>query len=228
MQTNEINQYNEAGNKHGYWEEELDKGQIKYKIYGMYVDGEKNGSWTIYNLNQNYKHGEEYFQSGLVTSYTTLYDNGNVLFFSDNKEQRRYDRDGTLLYHLDKLTNLQTEYYPNGNIKHTYFYKFNKNHEIDLSGWSEEFHENGNPKSRGMFKKTVKHGYWENFNEQGQLIASGEFINGKPVGRFSYYYSTGEEYRAVLYDEESRFISSGFLKVTIINHQHYFIKDTQL
>lgn len=47
----EINQYNEKGERHGYWEVYYGKGKLHYK--GNYHNGKAHGYWENYHTNGN-------------------------------------------------------------------------------------------------------------------------------------------------------------------------------
>ena len=63
---NLINLYNEKGEKHGYWEDYYDNGQLAYK--GNYVNGEPHGYWEVYYENGKL-HYKGYYDMGKRVGY---------------------------------------------------------------------------------------------------------------------------------------------------------------
>jgi antitoxin component YwqK of YwqJK toxin-antitoxin module len=44
-----MNQFNDKGQKHGYWEDYWSNGSLFYK--GNFINGERSGHWELYNEN---------------------------------------------------------------------------------------------------------------------------------------------------------------------------------
>jgi antitoxin component YwqK of YwqJK toxin-antitoxin module len=76
---------------------------------------------------------------------------------------------------------IKQEFYANGNIKAKYV-------QIDTD-WVEVvyFFESGVIKETGFFHKGKVAGKWITYNENSQLVAMGEFTNGKRSGSWSYF-----------------------------------------
>ena len=53
-----MNQYNENGQKHGYWEERWPDGSLIGN--GVYIDGKRDGYWEAYYPNGNIKLSGEF------------------------------------------------------------------------------------------------------------------------------------------------------------------------
>jgi antitoxin component YwqK of YwqJK toxin-antitoxin module len=91
---NLINLYNAKGEKHGYWEDYYDNGNLYSK--GNYVDGKQHGYWEYYwsNGNLSYKgnyvdgkeHGywEEYYYNGKLY-YKGFYDMGERVDYNPDE-----------------------------------------------------------------------------------------------------------------------------------------------
>jgi antitoxin component YwqK of YwqJK toxin-antitoxin module len=91
---NLINLFDENGERHGYWEQYYDNGQLSYK--GNYVNGNKHGYWEdyFYNGQLNYKgnyvngkpHGywESYWDNGEL-DYKGFYDMGKEVSYNPNE-----------------------------------------------------------------------------------------------------------------------------------------------
>jgi antitoxin component YwqK of YwqJK toxin-antitoxin module len=57
-----MNQYNENGNKHGYWEWKFDF-SCKIRQSGFYENGYCHGKWTEYNLDGKIELTENYIKN---------------------------------------------------------------------------------------------------------------------------------------------------------------------
>lgn len=59
----------------------------------------------------------------------------------------------------------------------------------------DPFYANGNPRSKGKFKDSKMHGYWEFFRKDGTLMRSGSFDLDKQVGAWTTYDQSGHPYK---------------------------------
>ncbi len=66
------------------------------------------------------------------------------------------------------------------------------------------FHDNGEIAQTGEFLKGKLHGEWKMFDEAGNKIASGAYVNGKKTGKWFFW--KGEELKEVDF-EDSRIVS---------------------
>lgn len=78
---NKNNQYNEKGQKHGYWEVYHENGNLLSK--GNYINGEKHGYWEVYWFNGNLWHKGSYNQ-GQRHGYWEEYNSSGTLFYKGN------------------------------------------------------------------------------------------------------------------------------------------------
>jgi antitoxin component YwqK of YwqJK toxin-antitoxin module len=53
-----MNEYNDKGERHGYWEIYHNKGKLSHK--GNYINGKKDGYWESYWLNGNLNYKKFY------------------------------------------------------------------------------------------------------------------------------------------------------------------------
>ena len=73
----EWNQYNESGNRHGYWEEYfLTTGLIETK--GVYNDGLKHGYWEEFWANGNISYRETYKNGIRHGEQISFWSNGQI------------------------------------------------------------------------------------------------------------------------------------------------------
>ena len=66
------------------------------------------------------------------------------------------------------------------------------NSTIPFTGLRESFHENGQLRSKIMYKHGVFEGSWEWFYPNGQIEQKGMFKNGKSEGRWEFYHENGQ------------------------------------
>lgn len=72
----EKNNFNEKGEKNGYWEEYYDNGIIQSK--GTYVDGDKEGYWEFYDTNGKLRMSG-FYKTNKKSGNWSLYNNGNLI-----------------------------------------------------------------------------------------------------------------------------------------------------
>ena len=58
-------------------------------------------------------------------------------------------------------------------------------------GYWEEYHDNGKLFSKGNYVNGNTHGYWEEYHDNGNLWCKGNYVDGKRHGYWEYYYSNG-------------------------------------
>jgi antitoxin component YwqK of YwqJK toxin-antitoxin module len=74
---NLINLYNERGEKHGYWEEYYDNGQLMRK--GNFVNGNRDGYWEEYRPNGQLLWKGNYVNGNLDGYWEWYYSNGQLM-----------------------------------------------------------------------------------------------------------------------------------------------------
>jgi antitoxin component YwqK of YwqJK toxin-antitoxin module len=58
-------------------------------------------------------------------------------------------------------------------------------------GYWEEYYDNGQLEYKRNYVNGKQHGYWEWYYSNGQLCYKGNYVNGKQHGYWEYYYSNG-------------------------------------
>ena len=64
-----------------------------------------------------------------------------------------------------------------------------------------QFHDNGDVKLRAIYLACEKHGLWERWYANGQLMESGHFFEGRPDGCWVHYHRTGAVAKRACYDK---------------------------
>jgi antitoxin component YwqK of YwqJK toxin-antitoxin module len=59
-------------------------------------------------------------------------------------------------------------------------------------GYWEIYYENDQLMSKGNYVNDKEHGYWEWYHDNGQLDSKGNYLNGKLHGYWEAYYSDGD------------------------------------
>ena len=75
-------------------------------------------------------------------------------------------------------------------------YRFARNLSQDGSRWVmhglfQEYHQNGQLISEGMYEHGVEQGLWRDYFPNGQLAAKGMYKDGKEVGEWHYWNEDG-------------------------------------
>ena len=65
------------------------------------------------------------------------------------------------------------------------------NERGEKHGYWEEYYENDQLMSKGDYLNGKAHGLWEFYYVNGQLWYKGDYLNGKAHGLWEYYYSNG-------------------------------------
>ena len=192
------------GKKEGIWEEYLD-GELVGK--GIYKNGKELGIWEFYEDGEVYR--KELFQSGKLVgrwypSRDTLDESEqskkgklfiprrlsgeNSRFIQWNKEQPIVDGERINQFtHNGKKTGIWEEYWNNGQLYSKGLYKDNKKDGI----W-ETYYSNGQLKSKFSYKDGKYDGIWEEYHENGQLKSKFSYKDGKYDGIWETYYSNGQ------------------------------------
>jgi antitoxin component YwqK of YwqJK toxin-antitoxin module len=204
-----VNRYDKNGNKTGKWIDVFDNGKIKSEI--NYVGGMPNGTY------------KEFSPSGKIIKLEK-FENGKIITKVD--DPIKYD---TL---TAKKLRIVKDFYDNGKLKAVFTYKdstlyglqifYNQNGEISKAEIYNElgqktavgivdtannkqgewtfFDDNGNIVSKGNFVNDKKEGKWTYFYPDGKIMQTGEYIEGKPDGKWLWYYQTGQLLREENYE----------------------------
>ncbi len=182
------------GKRHGKGIEYINGISI-YNFYGEYFDGYKvegkGYDWDnhlIIELNKNGK-GKEYYSNGTLKFEGEYlhgkklkgkgYDiNGNLLceIKNGNGNIKEYNEKGLLMFegrylNGNRYSGKEIIYYSRGNIKY-------KGNYINGRRIGKEYNSNGILKFEGIFSENNKYISGKRFNERGDLVFEGEYLNG--------------------------------------------------
>lgn len=176
------------------------------RINRMDKNGWKQGGWKFFHPN------------GLVKTEGTYRDDKRDGYFKD------YDTTGSLIAtfkYIDdvkqeeapELARLQmrTEYYPDGKIKKTTTYKENipegVSREYSEEGKiiSSEIFRNGKVIGKGIVEENGRRtGFWQEYDEEGNLRAEGNYLSGKRTGEWKFYFANGNVEQKGKYDDKGQ------------------------
>ena len=141
---------------------------------------------------------------GIVKHY---YENGNLkseLLYRNGIEEnilKTYDENGEILEKLEKFE----FFYPNGNIETRYYFIVNKKLGTAYqNGPDEQYYENGNLKSRSIYKNGEIEGYTEHFYENGNLESR------IPLSGIAEFYYENGNLQSKYYVDETHMENIGF------------------
>lgn len=164
-----VNRYNNKGLKQGTWLDFYDNGRVKSEK--VFVNDTLNG------------YSNEFNERGEV-SVSLLYNMGNLRQPEKSQEIALDERN---------------DYYPNGNLRRSGFYKgnipigihkfYSENGNIETS---RIFNDNGIVISEGFLTEDgKKEGHWRNLYDNGELKSEGNFKNNRQVGEWKFFFSGG-------------------------------------
>lgn len=175
---NKYNRYNENGEKTGVWRSFHSNGTIESEI--TYEDGQKSGLAKTYNKK------------------------GKLI------DLRRMEGD-TLAGHSDELViiDLYKEYYPdrrikliggiNNGLKNGIFREYSREGEI-INGY---IYEMDTLVAEGMITASgIYQGEWKYYHKNGEVAATGNYVDNKKDGKWIYYYENGKK------EQEGRFVEN--------------------
>lgn len=195
-----INRKDSKGLKQGDWKEFFSSGGIKSE--SSYKDDLLNGYF------------KEYDNRGRLI-LTMLYEKGavvksNVEDEDDIEIENRYNSDGKLIYsgpkRKDIPVGIHREYNKDGKILNSFIYNDNgikiSEGVVDESGnkngkW-KDFNQEGILIAEGQYSDNRKSGNWKYYGQGKKLEQTGSYNNGRPDGIWTWYYNDG----TVLREEE--------------------------
>lgn len=187
-----------AGNSIGYWNYYYSNGIIKSE--GAYNNQNKRtGAWKFYFATgiikslENYEDGQalgtgqDFFENG-SPKLNKVYKNGllegvQTSYFPTGLKYTTYD------YKAGKENGKETQNYPNGKLKYS-ISVVNEKYEGSLT----QYYDNGHVKEKSTFKNGNRDGKYEDFYNypENQLMSTGLYANGVPVGEWKNYYANGK------------------------------------
>lgn len=182
VSTEKINRKNNLGNKEGIWKEFYDNKRLKK---------------------------EERYKNGLLNGYVKMYSRTGkleeaILYINGEKQDQNEN-----LADFD----LQYTYYENGKIKSSATYNlagkkegvtnyFDEEGELKFS----EIYKNGVLIERGKIdEKGLNQGLWESFYLNGNVKNKGEYVNGKKLGKWEYFFHSGKKEQEGYFDKNGKY-----------------------
>ena len=177
------------GKYHVYWIEGTDR------AVGTKVDGELDGPYKAYYRNEQLSDEGSFSKGERVGLWKEYYMNGKL---SETGEYSNGKLEGLVkIYDLDGIL------YSEKGFKNDYMisYKFyDKTSKVISEGASkkkqytlENYHPNGTIESRGDYKTNIGYvGYWESFDEYGNITYKYSYEEGKLQGKTEKFYPTGQ------------------------------------
>jgi hypothetical protein len=74
------------------------------------------------------------------------------------------------------------------------------NDKGERHGYWERYYDNGQLMYKGNYVNGKQHGYWEKYFDNGQLCYKGNYVNGEEHGYWEEYYSNGNKFYVGYYD----------------------------
>lgn len=211
---NTVNQFDENGNRHGYWTKNFE-GTQQMRYEGNFENGKEVGLFKYYKLDGKKS----------VLSATKLFNaNNNItdvkFFTSKGKLVSEGSMNGKLFigkwtyYHKNNDDVLKTEHYNDAGELHgesiTYFENGIMAEKLQyqndkLNGMCEWYTKNGNLFKSSEFRNDELHGLAKTYNEKGELIIEGAYQSDLRTGIWKYY-ENGKLSEERLYDENGRWV----------------------
>ncbi len=198
-QQENINRFDGAGKKHGYWKTFFDDWSLKSVIY--YNHGLRNGWYKEYDERGNLKKIAKF-----VNDVEQIVENETVPI----ETRYEYYSNGTIkreaTFRAGVAEGLWREYDQNGNVVSSTVYNNGKTvgHGIvDTDGkrigeW-KEYYADSTLKSEGIYKDGLKSGNWKYYYPDGNLEQTGFYLKGKENGVWKWYYQNGNIMREESY-----------------------------
>lgn len=190
----ELNRYDDNGNKTGKWLEYHPNGELAREV--SYKNGQEDGIVKEYNEKGNLI-GMEKYESGIIQ------ENAAETYFIDL--YREYFPDGSVRLVGGKTEDgrkqgVFREYDQKGNIVRGLIYEHDtliaEGGIVDEKGifrgdW-KYYYITGELKGEGAYKDGVKDGLWVYYHINGELEQKGKYSKGKPSGDWKWYYANGQ------------------------------------
>lgn len=83
--------------------------------------------------------------------------------------------------------------YETGELHYRYSRKMSSDGTMWIrEGLFEEYYQNGNLASEGLYNDGLEDGYWKDYYENGNIAAEGYYSKGKEIGKWRYYDEQGK------------------------------------
>ncbi|MCD4772726.1 MAG: hypothetical protein K8R41_05005 [Bacteroidales bacterium] len=197
-----INRFDQQNKKHGIWKYYYPDGKLK--LVGKYKHGKKEGFFKEYSNVGDLAKAEK-FTNGIIQE--------NVAKLKKLDVKKDYYKNGKVKivasYKDGVPEGIRREYSEDGTIENSYIFKngviigkgiITKKGERD--GFWNEYFDNGDTKAKGNYNKDIKTGEWKYYHKNGKLEQDGNFEdNGKLTGKWRWYYKSGRLLREEFFSE---------------------------
>jgi antitoxin component YwqK of YwqJK toxin-antitoxin module len=191
-----VNQYDDAGKRHGLWTKNYYQTDQK-RYEGVFVHGKEVDTFKYYRLNK----GVSVLSAIKVFNDTDSI--AEVIFYASNKkiiskgrmngkryigEWRFYHQNSDILMTLENyddngmLSGTRKVYFKNGQLAELANYTAGK-----LEGVNEWYSEAGVLLRRSQYSRGVLSGLTTHYNSNGNIRSEGNYVLGKKAGIWKYY-----------------------------------------
>lgn len=194
-QTNDINQYDEEGRRHGVWKKYYDNTRnLRYE--GEFDHGQEIGTFKFYDISNSrrpsatrtYVQGNDSILVKFYSKKGQLRSEGQMI--GKNKEGKwkyfkRGYRNNLFMeepYKEDQLHGWKIIYFPNGQITERTFYQ-----NGTKEGLQQIYADDGSLLQEYNYKHDRLHGYSKSFDGHGNMHSEGGYKQGLRDGEWKYY-----------------------------------------
>jgi antitoxin component YwqK of YwqJK toxin-antitoxin module len=158
-----------AGNRNGKWKDLFSDGKVQDE--GQFTDNRRSGQWKFYSISGKVEQTGSYNNGRPDGLWKWFYESGALL---KEEEYFQGQRDGSC-----------TEYSENGEIiAQGQYSDGEKNGE-----WKYKY---GDFTEEGKYIIGLKDGIWRAYYTDGVLKFKGDFVQGNPDGKQTFYYESGK------------------------------------
>lgn len=165
---------------------------------GKIENGERTGKWTFYFNNGKTFAKADFTESPLGSDWEVFDSIGTVLVSKDDKvKELHFAADGGLCDIKIVRENNET------------FYKFFESFKVNIvsnmkgnipNGETTAWFENGKLNSYYYYKDGIQDSIYKVYTEEGSLLVSGQYKQGKKIGKWEYFLSDGTPAGIEIYD----------------------------
>lgn len=165
---------------------------------GKIENGERTGKWTFYFNNGKTFAKADFTESPLGSDWEVFDSIGTVLVSKDDKvKELHFAADGGLCDIKIVRGNNET------------FYKFFESFKVNIvsnmkgnipNGETTAWFENGKLNSYYYYKDGIQDSIYKVYTEEGSLLVSGQYKQGKKIGKWEYFLSDGTPAGIEIYD----------------------------
>ena len=112
--------------------------------------------------------------------------------FDKLKKEKGEDKQSSVSQSSDNILYIAEIPYETGELHYRYSRKMSPDGTKWIrDGLYQEFYENGNVASEGLYHEGLEEGAWKDYHENGNLAAEGNYSKGKETGIWRYYDEEG-------------------------------------